>query len=293
MQKRSYMLPIVMIISAVIALGIRVFQILVVVDYNEMGFFSADADFLYTSGLYLFLGAAAIFVIIGSIVDKKVGSAAFTRPAASLTPGQTAALGIAFLIGACLRLYELVFRFNGFGLSFIGEALIFVLFAAIGFIILGSRKLKPLVGYLHIIICISCTLKAAALFMQDTIIIRVSDELLLLLSYVAAVLFFLALGRFITGNESKLTRHKLFVFGGFTAVLSLCSSLAGYIALLVDSSYIGTHMTMHPLAETGTAVIAILVIMIMYSKKSLEVEEEPEIEANESNESDDGFRLVP
>lgn len=276
MQKKIQILPAVVMVAAAIALIFRAFQILVVVDYYEMGFFSASAGFLPTGGLYLLLAVAVIALIAGAIIDKKLGCTAYTRPAASLTSKQTAILGVSFLIGACLRFYELVFRFNGFGLSFIGEAVIFVLLTAIGFIILGSRSLKPVVGYLHIIICISCTLKAAALFMQDTIIIRVSDELLLLLSYVGSVLFFLALGRFIAGNESKLTRHKLLIFGGCTAVLALCASLAGYIALAVDSDYMADHMSMHPLSETGTAVIAVAVIIILYSKSSLPVEEETE-----------------
>ena len=284
MQKQSYILPAAAVIAAVLALIFRVFQLLVVVDYREMGFFAADAGFFPANGLYILLAAALVLFVIGSTVDKKVGCAAFTRPVASLTSKQTAVLGVAFLIGAGFRFYELVFRFNGFGLGFIGEALIFVLFTAIGFIILGSKKLKPVVGYLHMVICISYTLKAAALFMQDTIIIRVSDELLLLLSYVASVLFFLALGRFIATNESKLTRHKLFIFGGCTAALSLCATLAGYIALAVDSSYMGQHMTMHPLSEAGAAVIAFAAIFIIYSKNlaPVEIQEDNEDEENEN-----------
>ena len=290
MQKKLSILPAAAVVAAVIALIFRVFQILVVVDYSEMGFFDASAGFFASGGLYLMLLIAVAIFIVGAILDKRSGSEAYTRPAASLTPQQTAILGMAFLVGACLRLYRLVFGFDGFGLSFVGEALIFVLFTAIGFIVLGSRKLKPIVGYLHIVICISCTMNAAALFMQDTIIIRVSDELLLLLSYVGSVLFFLALGRFISGTESKLTRYKLLIFGCLTAVLSLCSSLAGYIALAIDSDYISSHMAMHPLSETGTAIIALAAIFILYSGKSLPVpvEEEPE-----SYENDEGNELVP
>lgn len=284
MQKQTYILPTAAAAAAAMALIFRVFQLLVVVDYREMGFFAADAGFFPAYGLYLLLAVAAVVFIMGSIADKKSGGPAFTRPVASLTPRQTAVLGFAFLIGAGLRFYELVFRFNGFGLSFIGEALIFVLFTAIGFIILGSKKLKPVVGYLHMVICISYTLKAAALFMQDTIIIRVSDELLLLLSYVASVLFFLALGRFIAANESKLTRHKLFIFAACTGVLSLCAALAGYIAFAIDPSYMGNHMTMHPISEAGAAVIAFAVIFIIYSKNFVPVETQ-ENEEDEENEN--------
>lgn len=294
MEKKTKILPAAAVVVAVIALVLRVFQILVAVDYKEMGFFDANAGFLATGGLYLLLFIGAIVFIAGAIIDKKGGSEAFTRKVLSLTPRQTAVLGITFLLGACMRLYQLIFGFNGFGLSFIGEALMFVLFTAIGFIILGSRKLKPVVGYLHIVICVSCTLNAASLFMQDTIIIRVSDELLLLLSYVGSVLFFLALGRFIAGTESRLTRYKLLIIGAITAALSLCASLAGYIALAIDPEYVGPHMAMHPLSETGTAVIAFAVIMIIYSSNSLPVEEEPEeSEEVEIDERNQGNELVP
>lgn len=290
MHKKSYILPCIVIIISVIAVLIRVFQLLVVVDYNEMGFFSTTTDisgFLAANGLYLLLGFTVILLIIGAILDKKIGSSSYVRSAASLTPKQTAVLGVAFLIGACLRLYELALNFNNPDLGFIGEALIFLLFIIMGFVILCSKKFKPAVGYLHIIICISYTLKAAVLFMQDTIIVRVSDELLLLLSYVASVLFFLALGRFITGNESRLTRHKLFIFGGFTILLSLCASLAGYIAFAINTEHIGKHMAMHPLSETGTAIVALAVILTIYSSKSLPVPEDSEQEDDDIDERND------
>ena len=286
MEKKRYILPVVTAIAGVLALILRVFQLLVVVDYSEMGFFDSSAGFFSANGLYLLLFIVLIALTVGAIIDKRRQSTAFSRPSASLTSKQTAILGFAFLAGACLRLYELVFRFNGFGLSFIGEALIFVVFTAIGFIVLGSRRLRPSVGYLHIVICISYTLKAASLFMQDTIIIRVSDELLLLLSYVCSVLFFLALGRFIASNESKLTRYKLLIFGGLTAVFSICSSLAGYVALLIDLEYIGKHMAMHPLSETGSAVVAVTLIILMYNKNFLPavVDSHEDGEDNESYE---------
>lgn len=268
MQKKIYILPAVTLAASLVSLIFRVFQLIVAVDYGEMGFFDPDAGFIAAGGLYILLIITAGLLIAGAILDKKKESGAFTRTADTLGSKQTAILGFAFLAGACLRLYELVFKFSGFGLSFVGEALIFVLFTAIGFMILSSRRLKPSVGYLHMVICVSYTLKAASLFMQDTIIVRVSDELLLLLSYVGSVLFFLALGRFIAGNESKLTRYKLFIFGGITAALSLCASLAGYVALIIDPVYIGQHMTMHPLSETGTAAVAIASVLIIYGKNT-------------------------
>lgn len=282
MEKTTKLLPIAAACASVIALIFRVFQLLVTVDYNEMGFYSADAGFFATWGFYVFLVIAAAAFIAALTADNKNMNTAFLCGKDSLTSRQTAVLGIAFLIGACLRFYMLVFSFKGFGLDFFGEGAIFLVFAVIGFLLLSSRKIKSGVGYLMLIISISYTLKAAALFMQDTIIVRVSDELILLLSYVSAVFFFLSLGRFISSNEGKRTRHKLLFFSASTACLSACASLAGSIAFLADSAYMKEHMDTHPVSEIGAAILAFAVLYVLYGKKP-----EPEANDNESREDNE------
>lgn len=279
-------LPWAVVIAAAVAMIFRVFQLLVTVDYSEMGFYSTDSGFVPTWGLFVFMLLALIVFVVCVAKDNKNLSTAFVCTPVSLTPKQTALLGAAFLVGACLKFYMLAFDFSGINLNFIGEALIFAVFAIIGFMLLGSRKLKPAVGYLMLIISISYTIKAAALFMQDTVITRVSDELILMLSYISAVFFFLSLGRFISLNEGKRTRHKLLIFGGVSAVLSACASLSGYIALLVDSQYMASHMALHPISEIGVLILSLMVIFILYSfKKELDINYEPD-EKSEENEND-------
>ncbi len=284
MKKDFKAVPVIAVIAMAVALIFRVFQLLVVVEHDMIGFYSSEAGFFAGDGFYLVLIIFAAALIAGAIYDGKKGNIAYTRTAASLTSKQTAILGAAFLAGACLKFYDLVFGFKGIGLDFFGEALIFAVFAFIGFLILSRKELKPVVGYLQIVICISYTLKAAALFMQDTVIVRVSDELLLLLAYVFAVLFFLALGRFISGIETKLTRYKLMVCGCCAAVLGVTASLAGYIALAIDPVYMGGHMDMHPLSETGIALIAACVVFILYSKDALPEKTTDENENEDENE---------
>lgn len=283
MEKTTKLLPIASVCAAVIAVIFRVFQILVAVDYNEMGFFDPNAGFFATWGFYVFLIIAAAAFIFTAIKDNKNMNTAFLCDKNTLTPKQTAILGISFLIGACLKFYMLVFKFKGIGLDFLGEGVIFLVFAAIGFVLLGSRKIKSGIGYLMLVISISYTLKAAALFMQDTIITRVSDELILLLSYVSAVFFFLSLGRFISSNEGKGTRHKLLIFAAVSACLSSCASLAGCIAYLIDGDYMKEHMDIHPVSEIGVIILAFAVLFVLYGKKA-----EPETDKNEDeNDSDE------
>ena len=267
MTKKSNIALIASIVFALAAVAFRSFQLLVTVDYGEMGFFSTDAGFFASNGLYALLAVAAAVLILGAILDKKKEAPAFTRGADTLTPKQTMALGIVFLLGACLRLYDIIFNFKGISVGFFGEALIFAVFAAIGFMIISKVQLKPSTGYFMLVIAVSYTLKAADLFMGDTVIVRVSDELILLLSYVASVLLFLSLGRFISANETKFTRLKLVIFGGAAAILSACASLSGYIALIIDSAYMKNHMATHPVSQIGTAAIAFTVLAVIYGKK--------------------------
>ncbi|MCM1055586.1 MAG: hypothetical protein NC394_08700 [Bacteroides sp.] len=283
MEKTTRLLPIASVCAAAAAVIFRVFQLLVTVDYNEMGFYSSEAGFAATWGFYVFLAIAAAAFILAAIKDNKNMNTAFLCEKGSLTSRQTAALGIAFLIGACFKFFTLVFGFKGVGLDFFGEGLIFLVFAVIGFVLLGSRRIKSGVGYLMLIISISYTLKSAALFMQDTIITRVSDELILLLSYVSAVFFFLSLGRFISSNEGKGTRHKLLIFSAISACLSSSSSLAGCVAYLIDSEYMKEHMDIHPVSEIGVIILAFAVLFVLYGRKA-ELEANADDEENKEND---------
>ena len=263
MKKILNIIPLTAIIVSLAAVLLRVFQLLVVVDYSEMGFFDMNAGFLPCYGLYILFILAAVILVIGAVSDKKKSHEAFRFKAKSLSPKQTSALGFSFVAAAALKLYDLVFGFK-LSLDYAGEAVIFVVFAVIGFILLSKKAVSPSAGYLQLLISISFTIKSAVLFMQDTIIVRVSDELILLMSYIMSVLFFLALGRFLSANESKHSRGKLFVCGGTAAILSLCASLSGYIALIVDNKYMSGKMTMHPLSQIGVSVIALTVIIVLY-----------------------------
>lgn len=289
MKMKVNIVPITALAAAIIAVIFRVFQLLVVVDYSEMGFFDFNAGFFACYGLYIFFALVAVILVAGVFWDKKKRNYAFICNAQSLTSKQTAALGISFLLAACLKLYNIAFGFAGFSLDFVGEAVIFAVFAFIGFILLSRKCVRPSAGYMQLLIAISFTIKAAALFMQDTIIVRVSDELILLLSYICSALFFLALGRFLSDNETKHTRGRLLVCGGTAAMLSCAASLAGLIALIIDNKYMADHTAMHPLSQTGVVFIVFTVIIILYRKNKNYTNklEELENQREDENKSDE------
>ncbi|MCM1299709.1 MAG: hypothetical protein NC228_09125 [[Eubacterium] siraeum] len=290
MNRASRLFPMAVLAASAVAAIFRIAQLLAVVDYDTMGFFDSAAPFGLTWGIYVFFGIAAIVFIAGILLDKKMGADSYSCKAAEISPKYTLRMGIAFGVGFCLQFIQMFAGSDRTGLAFIGEAVTMAAYLAAAFMLLARKGIKPSVGYIQLIISISYTIKSAALFMQDTIIVRVSDELILLLSYVASVLFFLALGRFISGNETKNTRIKLMFTAGATAVLSLCASFSGWFAYLVDLKYFADKMNNHPLPEMAAAAIALAVIFALYGeKKELDSEQEdtrqPDGEIEEKSEN--------
>lgn len=267
MTKRLKTIPVAVAALTLIAAVFRVFQILVAIDYSALGFFDSETGFFACYGIYLIFVLAAAVFIVGAIYDNRNGSEAYSVSAEALTPKQTGALGVAFLAAGVFSLFDTVFGFKGFSLGTAVDIVLLVVYVAVGFLLLGRKTVSRSVGYLHLIICVCYTVKSASTFMTDTVIVKVSDELILLLSYVVSVVFFLPLGRFLSNNETKRSRKKLFVCGGMTAVLTACSSLAGYVAYLIDVNYMKEHMSNHPISQIGVLVIVFTVIFILYSGK--------------------------
>ncbi len=280
--KSGRIFPLTVIIACFAALILRTGQLLTVVDYGTMGFFAEGTPFLAAGGIYLFFGIFALLFIGGIFLDKKCGADGYTCKAENISPKYTMLMGIAFGVGFVVQFVQVFAGFEKFTLGILGEMVIMAAYLATSFIFLANKGIKRSVGYVQLIISVSFTVKAASLFMQDTIIVRVSDELILLLSYVASVMFFLAIGRFITDNENKRTREKLLFFGGAAAVLAVAASVAGGLAFLIDPQYMGENMANHPISEISTAFIAISVILALYGKKK---EPDEKLEENQISEN--------
>ncbi len=102
MKNTKKILPIASLCAAAAATIFRVFQLLITVDYNEMGFYSSEAGFVTTHGFYLFLLIAAAVFIAAVFIDKKNANAAYIGGTGDLTSKQTAVFGLSFLAAACL-----------------------------------------------------------------------------------------------------------------------------------------------------------------------------------------------
>lgn len=248
--------------AAVVVLVVRILQVIFAVDPNN-GFFRSDSSFMAYL-LYVLLILMAVGLVFLTIRDKKKSRQPFTVQAEEFLPKQTAVLGVLFLVGAICCFVQLVLDFKKPDLNFIGNVLVFLTYLAIAFLLLGNKRVKAANGYIALILAISYTLKAGALFMTDTVIIRISDELLTLLAYIFAVMFFVSTGRFFAKSESRSSRYKLIFFAAGTALLTVASTGVKYPLTLLGVDSSSFHINGPSLSEIGLLVVAVGMLAVLY-----------------------------
>ena len=251
-------------ISAVL-LPVRIWQLSACIDY-ETGFFTSASGF-GAHLLYILLGVQLVLTILLIIRDSKLANTAITCKSGDFSPNQVLLLGIFMLAGSIFCFVQLVLDFSRIDLNFIGNVLVFLAYLITAFLLLGNKKIKPAAGIAVIILPISYTVKAGALFMKDTVIVRISDELLLMLSYVAAVMLFLAVGRFLSDSEGRHSRHKLIFFAAAAFALSTVSTAVKYPMYLVGNPEATAQMTPPSLSELGVWAVSLGILVLLYQNK--------------------------
>lgn len=285
MEKNSKLALWTLIPAAVLVLVCRVWQLVTCVDYDT-GFFSDGSGF-WGMSLYILLGVAALGLILAIIFDKKKSSSAFSKLACDLSPKQTAGLGFVFLAAAACFFYDIFRGFEGkIDLGLIGNGIMCAVLLAVAFILLGNKSVKPAAGYIMILPAVGYTIKSAALFISDTVVVRESAKLLVLLSYIAAVLFYLAFGRFLSANETKSTRAKVIFFAGAAFLLNVASVAAAIVTIIAGPSPINAEVTVTAYSELGTCAAALAAFICLYMKNAPRVAAEaPSVE--KTPEADD------
>lgn len=253
----------VFVAAAITSVILRIFQLLTAVDFVT-GFFHDDSQ---TTGLliYVLIAAAIALLLITSIYGKHHNEAAFIKINSQISKRQCSIIGVLLMLTGGTGLYEVFSLFgSGNALAIIGTTLVAASYIFIGFSLCGNGKIKKITGYVMLIHSVYYTISAANLFMNDLIIIRMSEHLILLLSYIAAALFFLAAGRFFSSNDSKTSRIRLTTFGLSAALLQLISTVPRYFVLLFGPAEISVQIELPSMMIFCNALAIIAIITSLY-----------------------------
>lgn len=233
----------VMIAGLVLCTLTRVYTIAAGTDMT-MGYFYHDSELLCNILYYGLLAAVAAAAFVAARIDKKGG---FGRTeAADIVDARACVIGFGLLILAMYAGYEGLTETRALHPS---PKLIFADFifagmgAAVAFIILYKKEFKPYLGFLMSFGGLYYTMRGINCFNMRMVITSMPEYLIQAMSTVGAAVTFILLAKFLSGNEGKMTKTFLCVWGTATAVLNLSSAGATALASVLAPARVSERIT--------------------------------------------------
>lgn len=92
-----------------------------------------------------------------------------------------------------------------------------------------------------------------------------SEKCYMLLSDMAAAMFFLMVVRFFAGYEKKLTRYWMILFGYYASILAVVSSVPRYVMFFTKHYSLREGMLTPEVSDIGVAVVTIMIVVVFWS----------------------------
>jgi hypothetical protein len=221
------------------------------IDFNT-GFF-----YHYTGAVkhlhYIALGVIFVGLIILTITEKKRKTRFFTKRLSHFDDSDTALCGIMLLLAAFAVAYTAII--TGFEnldttqtlMAFLGTAA----YAFAGGALLFRKRTYPSIGIAFLALSGYYVARLVTLFLENHIILNMSEHLIRLIFTIAIALFYISAGRMFMRAESKSTRAKACVFG-FFAIIAAVSEISAKVVFMFGSP----SVTRYNLNSAATQFIA-------------------------------------
>lgn len=216
--------------AVVIASVIRFFQYVSIIDFST-GFYTFGSE---AAGalIYIVLLIAALGFVGITILGAKKKWTAVTVSSDGMSSKATLIPGISYLLSGAVQFFAAT-RLEGEGLFKIISVYAFAIcFAAIGLCLMKSSIPPAVTGFINLFPALYYFILATELFTDDLVVKNRSDSLLLLLSYVLGTLFFASAARFYARLETKYSRIREIITGGFAFILSAVHVISKALAYI-------------------------------------------------------------
>lgn len=243
MKKNSGIALWVMAGGTLLALIMRVYQIIVCTDMNT-GFLYHDNNFFEDYGFYIIAVLAMAGAVVGAVLDGKRALGSFLP--ADVVDGRAAVLGFAMLLMGLCAAYEGYTELSAISPS---GFLIFVDFAfgaamaVIAFVTLYKKEFSAGLGFSYCAAALYFTLRGVNVFLSRMVITAVPEYLIECICVIGGAVFFMLFARLFSGNEQKNTKTALCAWGVPVAVMTLGSSLATIISGFIAPEETASRIT--------------------------------------------------
>lgn len=227
-QKSGKLLLLYSALAIVIVSVVRFFQYVSIIDYST-GFFLREAQ-LAGNLLYILLAVFGAGFIALTIIGRKKNWTALTVSSDGMSEKATLFIGAAFIITAAAKIIHTMNLTDGGSFKLISSYVFSVCVGAIGLILLKNTVPPMVTGFISLFPAVYYFTLAIEVFSDDLIIKNRSDNLILMLGFVCGTLFFTSAARFFARLETKNSRTREIILGGFTFVLTAVHVLSKLIA---------------------------------------------------------------
>lgn len=245
MKKNSKITLAVLIAGVILSLAARVFVISAHTDMKT-GFLYHGDELLCNILYYGIVVIAAVAAIFTAKYDEENG--AFGECTAKCFTGTKAVvIGFLTLIAGLFAVYEGFTETRAITRNMFLVIINFLFGAgliALAFAILFKKEITAGLGFSYSLVGLYCVGRGIYCFMSRMAIATVPEYLIECLSLIGMSVFFVLLGRFLSGNETKNTSKALCFWGVGTSALTLSSALGTIIASIFAPEPVRSRIVM-------------------------------------------------
>lgn len=233
MKKHAKLTVAVMATGIILSLAVRVYVIVAHTDMTT-GFLYHGEELLCNALYYGIIAAAALGAVFTARVDEKNGIK--EKTASDIGAAGASVIGILTMFAGLFAAYEGITEINAFTPTkflIVVDFLFAFIMIVIAFTTIYQKKFTPGLGYSYSLIGAYCICRGIYCFMNRMAIITVPEYLIECLSLIGMSVFFVMLGRFLSGNETRHTKKFVCMWGVGTASVTLSSALGTLIAFFI------------------------------------------------------------
>ena len=230
MRKNTKITLAVLAAGTVLSLAARIYVIVAHTDMTT-GFLYHGEELLCNILYYGMIAAAAVASVFTARVDEKNGIR--EKTAADIGGTGVNVIGFFTMFAGAFAAYEGFTEIKAItptNFLIAVDFLFAVILIVIAFVTIYKREFTPGLGYSYSLIGAYCICRGIYCFMSRMAIVTVPEYLIECVSLIGMSVFFVILGRFLSGNETRHTRKFICFWGVGTAAITLSSALGTLIA---------------------------------------------------------------
>ncbi len=269
MNKFNKIAPIFLLVGVLLAAGLRFFQYVSIMDYDT-GFFTRNGE---TAGLliYILMAIVAVVYVILLFADKKGGAAAFTVSTDGMGSHATQVIGIAELISAFIIVWGLISPSDITTLRMICSGGIALILLVSGFLMLKNTVPPTVTGHIKLAAAAVTYFLIAELYESDLILMRRSDKLIVMLSYLLTGAFFASSARAFSRLETVHSRMRELITSGLTFIICAVHTVPKILAYAFGGSAVTGMSGIDAVTAAGMLLSGAFIGTIYFTAKTKDI----------------------